>query len=188
MIEFFSPCCVRGVPEPLCCPSVSYVCRKEPALEGWGGHPACLCVHGGHQDHPHRPPAGLEPKHLLSGEPGLPTGSCRAPTPTSQRPCQAGRSHASTVRGDVHNGDRYRGEFLSNFRSPSHASHGRVPVPGRRRGGGRERPFPATAGDATAHVICAAACSAPTSSSTGLCPQEKPLRLSEESGDNSTRP
>lgn len=186
---YFSPCRIRGVPKPFCCPSISYLCRKEPAVEGWSGHPACLCVHGGHQDHPHRPPAGLEPEHLLSGEPGLPTSSLRAPTPTSQRPREAGRPHTPTLWGDVHNGNRWWGELLSHFRSCPDTGHGRIPLPGwRRRGGGRERPLSTAAGNAAAHVICAAAPSAPTPSPTGLGPQEEPLRLSEESGDNSTRP
>lgn len=185
----FSPCCVRGMPEPLCCSAISDLCRKEPALEGWDGHPACLCVHGGYEDHPHRPPAGLESEHLLSGEPGLSASSFRAPTPASQRPRQAGRSHASTVRSDVHNGNWCWGELLSHYRSRPHAGHRRVPVPGwRRRGGGRERPLSAAAGDAATHVICAAGSSAPTCTPTGLSPQEEPLRLSKESGDNSTRP
>lgn len=53
-------------------PPVSNLCREGATLEEWAGGPGGLRILRNHQDCARGHAEGLEPEHLIPGEPGIP--------------------------------------------------------------------------------------------------------------------
>ena len=146
-----------------------------------------MCVCGGHKGHPSRPPAGLEPEHLLPGEHLLATSTCRAHPPPRERPLQTGRAPP----GLLHPTQQFREQHLLHR---STGVTGLLQLLGEEKeGGGRGRGgVGSSAGVAAAHVISEAPrVPASTTTSSRLRPwlrgEEEPLCLPEKPGVSAPR-